>query len=69
MENEDSNNKSSHNMTSKFAVLQETNERELETWLYFIKYEGNEKNLLHLKEQLESFDWFRLSDCSFLILI
>ena len=60
----DSSDNIIHDMKSRYAVLQETNEREMETWLYFIKYEGNENNLENLKKQLESFDWFRLSDCS-----
>jgi hypothetical protein len=54
----------SHNMTSKYAVLQEVNDKEMETWLYFIKYDGNENNLNHLKEQLESIDWYIIEDCS-----
>jgi hypothetical protein len=54
----------SHNMTSKYAVLQEVNDKEMETWLYFIKYDGNENNLNYLKEQLDSVDWYIIEDCS-----
>jgi len=54
----------SHNMTGKYAILQEVNETEMETWLYFIRYEGNEKNLKYLNKQLESVDWYIMDDCS-----
>ena len=40
------------NTTSKYATLLETNEEEMESWYYFIKYDGNEENLKHLQEQL-----------------
>lgn len=56
--------KSTHDMTSKYVVLQECNEAEMETWLYFIKYEGNEKNLDHLKKQLEKIEMFMIEGCS-----
>jgi hypothetical protein len=61
---ENDNVGTSHNMSGLYAVLQETNEAEMETWLYFIKYEGNEKNLEHLKKQLESFESVIIEDCS-----
>jgi hypothetical protein len=54
----------SHNMTSKYAILQEFNDKEMETWLYFIKYDGNEENLKHLKKQFDSVEWVVLEDCS-----
>lgn len=48
----------------KYAVLQEVNDTEVETWLYFIKHNGNETNLQHLQKQLESVDWYMLDDLS-----
>lgn len=40
-----------------YATLQETNIEEHESWLTFIRYQGNEDNLKHLREQLETVDW------------
>ena len=40
-----------------YATLQETNIEEHESWLTFIRYQGNEENLKHLREQLELVDW------------
>jgi hypothetical protein len=48
----------------KYAVLQETSGEECESWLYCIKYTGNEKNLEHLQRQLEMVDWYILDDLS-----
>lgn len=45
----------------KYAILQEVNEEEGETWLYFILYNGNEEALKHLNKQLETVRW-RLED-------
>ena len=56
--------KPSHITTGKYAVLQEVNDEESESWLYFIRYEGNEEALHHLQKQLESFDWELLDECS-----
>lgn len=41
-----------------YAILQETNMEEGETWLTFIRYQGNEEALAHLEKQLESVDWY-----------
>lgn len=49
---------------SKYVVLMETSGEECESWYYCIKYEGNEKNLKHLQDQLESVDWYILDDLS-----
>lgn len=49
---------------SKYVVLMETSGEECESWYYCIKYEGNEKNLKYLHEQLESVDWYILDDLS-----
>ena len=35
----------SHIMTGKYAAFMETNDKECECWYYFIRYEGNEKNV------------------------
>ena len=48
----------------KYVVLMETSGEECESWYYCIKYEGNEKNLQFLQEQLESVDWYILDDLS-----
>jgi hypothetical protein len=42
----------------------ETSGEECESWYYCIRYEGNESNLKHLYEQLESVDWYILDDLS-----
>lgn len=55
---------SSSSTECRYAVLQETNGKEFESWLYFIKYEGNEEALAHLQKQLETVDWYVLDDLS-----
>jgi hypothetical protein len=55
---------SSSSSDNMYAVLQETNGKEYESWLYFIKYTGNEEALAHLQEQLEKVDWYILDDLS-----
>lgn len=47
-----------------YATLMETNGEECESWLYFIRYQGNEENLKNLNEQLEQVDWFVMDDLS-----
>lgn len=47
-----------------YAVLQETSGEESESWLYFIKYQGNEEALADLGKQLEKIDWYILDDLS-----
>jgi hypothetical protein len=47
-----------------YAILQETSGEECESWLYFIRYEGNEEALRHLKSQLESIEWYIIDDIS-----
>ena len=50
----------------RYAVLQETSGEEHESWLYFIRIEGNEENLKHLYDQLEKVDWYIIDDlCTF----
>ena len=48
----------------RYAVLQETNGEEFESWLYFIRIEGNEENLKHLADQLKEVDFYILEDLS-----
>lgn len=47
-----------------YAILQETSDEEAETWLYFLRYEGNEAELKFLGEQLEQVKWKLLEDLS-----
>jgi hypothetical protein len=49
---------------NKYAVLMETNGKEFESWLYFIKYNGNEDALRHLSKQLESVEFYILDELS-----
>lgn len=44
-----------------YAVLQEANDEESESWLYFIRYQGNEDTLQHLNKQLNQVRW-RMED-------
>ena len=55
---------SSSRNANMYAVMQETNGKEYESWLYFIKYTGNEDALKHLHDQLETVDWYILDDLS-----
>ena len=48
----------------KYAVLMETSGEECESWYFCIRYCGNEENLKHLNEQLESVDWYILDGFS-----
>jgi hypothetical protein len=48
----------------KYAILQENNGEENESWLYFLRYNGNEDELKFLKQQLDSIDWYFLDDMS-----
>lgn len=40
-----------------YATLMEVNDEESEAWYYFIRYEGNEEALAHLRSQIETVDW------------
>ena len=44
-----------------YVVLMETSGEEYESWYYFIRVEGNEENLQHLRNQLEKVEW-QISD-------
>jgi hypothetical protein len=56
--------KSSHKIDGKYAILQEFSDTECESWLYFIRYDGNEENLDYLNKQLQSIEWYLIEDCS-----
>ena len=45
-----------------YATLMETSGEEGESWYYFIRYQGNEDNLKHLEDQLESINWRTMDD-------
>ena len=49
---------------SKYAVLQEVNEDEAESWLTFIRYNGNEDELQVLQTQLQQVEWTLLEGLS-----
>lgn len=46
----------------QYAVLQETSAKYEETWIYFIRVDGNEENLKSLQDQLEQISSMRLYD-------
>jgi hypothetical protein len=52
------------NSEIKYAILQETNGGENETWINFIRYQGNEEALQYLNEQLNSVEFYILDDLS-----
>jgi hypothetical protein len=54
----------SHNTTSKYVILMETNGKECESWLYFIRKDGNEEALEHLYEQISKIEWYIMDDLS-----
>ena len=51
-------------MTSKYAILMETNCGECESWYYFIKYDGNANALEYLQKQIDKIDMFIIDDLS-----
>ena len=50
--------------SSSYVILCETSGEEVEQWYYFIKYEGNEKALKYLSDQLDKIEMFILDDLS-----
>lgn len=54
----------SHKMDGQYAILMETSGEENESWMYFIRVEGNEENLKHLETELNKVDWYILDDLS-----
>ena len=63
-ENSSDNIKPSRITEGEYAVLMETNGKECESWMYFIRVENNLKELEHLQNQLEKVDWYVLDDLS-----
>jgi hypothetical protein len=53
----------SHKIDGKYAILMETSPDEYESWYYFIRIEGNERNLKHLQDQIENIEWYAMDDC------
>ena len=51
-------------MTSKYAILMETNGGECESWYYFIKHDGNENSLEYLQKQIDKIDMFIIDNLS-----
>ena len=51
-------------MTSKYAILMETNGGEYESWYYFIKHDGNENALEYLQKQIDKIDMYIIEDLS-----
>lgn len=49
---------------NRYAVLMETSGKEYESWLTFIKVEGNEDNLKLLQAQFELIEWYILGENS-----
>lgn len=49
---------------NKYAVLMETNGKEFESWLFYIRYNGNEESLRYLQNQLEKVEFYILDDLS-----
>ena len=47
-----------------YAIFMETNGKEIETWLCFIRYKGNEENLEYLAKQLNSVKFYIIDDMS-----
>jgi hypothetical protein len=47
-----------------YVVLMETSGEENESWLYFIRLQGNLDNLLHLRNQLDEVEWYLIDDLS-----
>ena len=55
----------SHIITGDYVTLMKTSGKECESWYYFIRREGNEEALEHLKNQLEMVkDWYIIDDLS-----
>lgn len=54
----------SHKMDGKYAILMETSGEECESWLYFIRYDGNENNLKYLHNQLEQVNFYVIDELS-----
>ena len=47
-----------------YATIMETSGEECESWYYFIKWDGNEKNLRYLEEQIDQIEMYIVEDLS-----
>ena len=54
----------SHLTTGMYVTMMETNEKECESWYYFIRRAGNEVALQKLQDQLETVRWRLVEDLS-----
>ncbi len=54
----------SHKTDGKYVTLMETSGEENESWIYFIRLDGNEENIKHLQSQLEQVEWYIIDDLS-----
>jgi hypothetical protein len=54
----------SHKTDGTYVTLMETSGEENESWLYFIRLDGNEENIKHLQNQLEQVEWYIIDDLS-----
>jgi hypothetical protein len=55
-----------NNLTNsyRYSILMETNGEESESWYNFIRYEGNEEALQHLKRQFDKVEFYIIDDMS-----
>jgi len=54
----------SHKTDGKYVTLMETSGEENESWIYFIRLDGNEENLQHLQNQFDQVEWYIIDDLS-----
>jgi hypothetical protein len=54
----------SHRTDGKYVTLMETSGEENESWIFFIRLDGNEENIKHLQSQLEQVEWYIIDDLS-----
>ena len=54
----------SHKTDGVYVTLMETSGEENESWIYFIRLDGNEENIKHLQSQLEQVEWYIIDDLS-----
>jgi len=55
---------STQTSSHQYGVIMETNAEECESWYYFVKYNGNEKKLHHLKDQIDQIEMYLIDDLS-----
>ena len=56
--------KTENDNQNRYVVLMETNSTECESWMYFIRYDGNEKALNYLNDQINKIDMVLEDDLS-----